>query len=528
MMTGKRWIPLVVLAAALALLAGATVWAATSAQEPEPSAPLAPVGTSFTYQGKLEDEGVPVDGSCDMEFRLYDAAVFGRQIGPTIPQKVPVDDGLFTVELDFGGSVFRGSARWLDVKVKCGVPVFTDLGRQELTAVPFALYALDAPWDGLPYAGVVVVAKSGGDFTSVQAAIDSITSADVDNPYLVWIAPGVYEEGVTMAPYVHLQGAGQEATIISSDTPETLYLAAHASIRDLTVLNAGTAYTDHAIFASSSDTVTGTLLANVTVRGQGSGHWSQGITLEGSDTSATLLDVTAHAEGGSDYNYGLKIRSGATAILQGGSFTARGGSITAYAIYNHDAGNTLEATGVFALAENTTGGSRGLYNNAAATLRGGTFAAHGGQIIYGIQNDDGSNAVLEAQSVTAEALDGTALSHGLNNAGGASATLHGGSFTAGGGSSAARGIYSSESGTVLQANGVSALAEDSGYNYGLDCGSTGSAYVTLSVLEGSYKSVYRNDNTEVTHSRLVDGDVSGSGTCVAVSYGTTWYENTCP
>jgi hypothetical protein len=529
MRTGKRWISLAVLAAALALLAAATVWAATAAQEPEPAAPLEALGTHFTYQGKLEDDGAPVDKLCQMEFRLYAGpGEFAKLVGGPILRDVTVDHGLFTVpDLDFGSTPFQGFARWLDIEVKCaGDHGFTDLGRQELTAVPYALYALDAHWDGLPYSGVVVVAKSGGDYTSVQAAIDSITTADADNPYLVWIAPGVYEEQVTMAPYVHLQGAGQEATVLSNDAnAATLYLAAHASVRDLTVLN-GRAGTDSiAIFASSSANVSGTLVADVTAGGQGIATWGQGIGLYGSSTSVTLLDVTAHAECDCERNYGLRIESGATAIVEGGSFAARGASVFNFGIYNHD--STLEATDVFALAESDHT-NWGLFSDATATLRGGTFAAHGGNNASGIENE-GSDAILEAQSVTAEGLDGGTFSYGLSNTDGGSATLHGGSFTARGGSSGTRGLYNSGTGSVLQANGVSALAEDGDYNYGLSCGSTGSAYVTLSVLEGSYKSAYGNANTQITHSRLVDGDVSGTGTtCIAVSWGTTWYENTCP
>jgi hypothetical protein len=528
-MTRRRWILLTLIAAALALLAAATVWAAAGAQESEPAAPLEALGTAFTYQGKLEEDGVPKDSTCDMAFELYDAAALGRQIGSTILMRgVVVEEGLFTVELDFASTPFGGYRRWLDVQVQCaGDREFTELGRQELTAVPYALYALDAAWGGLPYAGVVVVAKSGGDYGSVQAAIDSITTASAETPYLVWVAPGVYEEQVTMAPYVHLQGAGQDATTIRSDAATALYLAGHTSLRDLTVLNAGTSPTAYAIQARASDIVSGTLVTDVTARAQGTGYWVQGIRLVGSDTNVRLLDVTAHAEGGSDYNFGLGLEAGAAAVLQGGSFTVSGGQ-EAYAIDSPSTGNTLEATGIFALAENAASISCGLENNGTATLHGGTFAAHGGDQACGIYNG-GIDASLEAESVTAEGLDATTVSRGLDNALGASATLHGGSFTARGAGSDAHGIANRGTGATLQATGISAVAKDASTNYGLYefSSSVPSSQVTLSILEGSDNSVY-GDNATITHSRLVGGGVNGWSTCVAVSYGSDFYPDSCP
>jgi pectin methylesterase-like acyl-CoA thioesterase len=172
-----------------------------------------------------------------------------------------------------------------------------------IAAVPYALQAEKVKG----YANVVVVAKSGGDYTSVQAAIDSITDAAADNPYLVGVAPGVYEEQVTMKPYVHLQGAGQETTIITSaasssgdwpPTEFTLVLASDTSLRDLSVGNSGTG--DHNVALLATAGMTRTLVADVTAQAQGSGAVNFAIFLGGSGTDVTLQGVTALAENGSD------------------------------------------------------------------------------------------------------------------------------------------------------------------------------------------------------------------------------------
>ncbi|MCG3126991.1 MAG: hypothetical protein CHACPFDD_01847 [Phycisphaerae bacterium] len=109
------------------------------------------VTTVFTYQGQLKLSGSPADGAYDMRFRLYDAATVGNQVGSmqvhdgvTNPA-VNVVDGLFNVDLDFGG-VFDGTALWLEIEVRPDGPdAYTTLQpRQPLTAAPFALFALNA------------------------------------------------------------------------------------------------------------------------------------------------------------------------------------------------------------------------------------------------------------------------------------------------------------------------------------------------------------------------------------------------
>ena len=136
-----------------AILLLATAVGLTYAQGPEPPSHHASqesLGTAFTYQGQLRLNGEPVNEECEMAFRLYDHATTGSQVGTPITETVVISDGLFTQSLDFGSGAFVGDARWLGIQVQCqGDLGFTDLGRQALTATPYALHALSVPWSGL-------------------------------------------------------------------------------------------------------------------------------------------------------------------------------------------------------------------------------------------------------------------------------------------------------------------------------------------------------------------------------------------
>ena len=46
--------------------------------------PLAaqPLGTAFTYQGRLQDGGAPANGPYDFRFMLFDGPAAGSQVGP--------------------------------------------------------------------------------------------------------------------------------------------------------------------------------------------------------------------------------------------------------------------------------------------------------------------------------------------------------------------------------------------------------------------------------------------------------------
>lgn len=103
-------------------------------------------GTAFTYQGRLNNGGIPANGSYDLQFAIYDAATNGNQIGPILTNAATtVNDGLFAVTLDFGG-IFGGQSYWLDISVRTnGGGAFTQLvPPQPMAPVPYAIMAANA------------------------------------------------------------------------------------------------------------------------------------------------------------------------------------------------------------------------------------------------------------------------------------------------------------------------------------------------------------------------------------------------
>jgi hypothetical protein len=142
----------------------------------------APASRAFTYQGRLAQGGVPVNGPVTLRFSLWnmegtgDPPVGGVVLGgPQVVPGVAVSDGLFTVRLnaadEFGPVAFNGEERWLQVEV-CDDSTCTSatvLGpRQAMTATPYAAHAL-GPWQ-LSGTSVTYAAGDVGIGTSTPAA----------------------------------------------------------------------------------------------------------------------------------------------------------------------------------------------------------------------------------------------------------------------------------------------------------------------------------------------------------------------
>ena len=127
----------------IGILLGAAAFRTTSA-----------VDSRFTYQGQIRNGEALVDGNIDVRFTLWDSLDSGTTVGSAVTKtNLPVADGRFATELDFGSSAFAGDSRWIQMEVRspAGSGQYLALSpRQMINAVPYALYSLNgglSPWN---------------------------------------------------------------------------------------------------------------------------------------------------------------------------------------------------------------------------------------------------------------------------------------------------------------------------------------------------------------------------------------------
>ena len=144
-------------------------------------AQAAPLGTAFTYQGRLAIGTNVANGNYDLKFSVYDASSIGNQVGNSLTNAATgVTNGLFAVTLDFGSGVFTGEARWLEIAVRTnGGGAFTALSpRQPITPAPYSLYAPSAGTATTAITASNAVPGSVGNAALAVGAVDSSRIAD--------------------------------------------------------------------------------------------------------------------------------------------------------------------------------------------------------------------------------------------------------------------------------------------------------------------------------------------------------------
>jgi Domain of unknown function DUF11/Fibronectin type III domain len=188
-----------------------------------------------------------------------------------------------------------------------------------------------APTGPLVPSNIVYVAPTGGDHTSIQAAINAASAtASPINPILIRIAPGVYFGQITLKDYVDVEGSGPNVTQIAyGGVGGTVITGAQSEMRNLSVVNLNNASNPgaNAIFQTGNTAGGSTKLSNVTLVADGPTDnlavYVGGGTLliSGSDVRAapsgtqTTLEVGIFATGAT-----------ASVIFKNGSLSANAGS----------------------------------------------------------------------------------------------------------------------------------------------------------------------------------------------------------
>ena len=148
---------------------------------------------------------------------------------------MPVTNGLFTVTINPGASVFTGAPRWLSIVAKTnGASVYEQISpRQPITATPYAIRASDAATAASVSAGAVgTTAIQNGAVDSSRIADGTIVAGDLSAPLLsntfwrvagnVGTSPATHFLGTTDGQALRIQASAVGINSVSPDRPLTV------------------------------------------------------------------------------------------------------------------------------------------------------------------------------------------------------------------------------------------------------------------------------------------------------------------
>ncbi len=323
-------------------------------------------GTAFTYQGRLNVNGTTTGGLYDFRFKLYSDPLGDTQAGSSyITNAIPVNNGLFTVAIDFGPGIFTGSNYWLEVDVKTNnAGAYTDLNPlQPLTPAPYAVFANTASnlSGALPaaqivgpvpaanisgtYNNAVTLNNSGnniaGSFTGNGAGVTNVNAATLNG----LPAAGFWQTGGNNVTAGQILGStnsqplaidisGQRALLITTNPGDSANIVAGAAanlidpgIEGGVIAGGGT--TNFSGMSSGNH-----LSANFGLIGGGSGNWIQA----GADHAAVIAgwnntiasgayeSVIAGGENNSNGSHWVFLGAGTLNVIQpGADYSVLGG-----------------------------------------------------------------------------------------------------------------------------------------------------------------------------------------------------------
>ena len=402
---------------------------------------VTPQGTAFTYQGLLKQDGATYNGPADVVFDLFDAAIGGVQVGPSLVftaangNPVAVQAGVFNVTLDFGPSVFNGSTsdqRFLRIIVNGNAVV-------PRTPVQSAPYALQSRTSELAYT------VSNG----------AIGVAQID------------------------QGAVQSRV---SGT-----CTAGSSIRVVAANGSVTCQPD----ANSGGTITGITVGAGLSGGGNSGNVAVGLANPLTISGSTALGVVQANNAGNGNALRGTSASG-TAIFGFGSTGTQGESNSAggRGVVGYSSATTTSTIGVYGQADSPDGHGVGGYSPGGVGVFASSASGHGVQAISGSGTGLlalGANAVAPATSAAYGVFALTLDSSGAGVHGASDVTAGTGvrGSSAGNGATGVRGVATGVTGTGVSGSGSIGVSGSSQVASGIGVSGTGSVLGSTGVRGSS-------------------------------------------
>ncbi|MBN1470593.1 MAG: hypothetical protein JW925_02345 [Syntrophaceae bacterium] len=320
-----------------------------------------------------------------------------------------------------------------------------------------------------PLKNIVTVAKANGKFTDPVAAVASITDASEINPYLVVIAPGVYEvtSPLQMKQYVDIIGSGVNVTTITGNISE------------------GTEAESAIIKGASFSTLSSLFVSN----SGGGGVYSIGLYISKDVSYMNVNNVNFYAAGGTQTR-AIHNEAAVTTIRHVNIKINNSGGKTGIGIYNINASSDM-----YDIVSNISYGTNsfGIYNvSTSGSMNDVNIRAHDSTNNCGVYN--GSSLKIMMNNVDIYTYYGRE----------------------------GYGVYNSDS--FITMTNVSTVVDD-GSGYGV-YNDDSSPDIRRSTLDGPLDGLFTKGDgiTRVSQSTIIHGagvDTGGANMCVACDNGNS-------
>lgn len=229
---------------------------------------------------------------------------------------------------------------------------------------------------------IITVAKSGGNFTKLSDAMDSIQNATSDSPYLIRIAPGTYVEssGIPIKSNVYVEGAGQGLTTLSCNDPINcsallfMNITGRTRISGLSIIQDGASRTGVSI--SGDAQLCDIAIEDIEIRVDGTGGINKGIAASGCN-SVSIKNTKVNVESGQD-TYGIESYQVGDLIIEDADVSASEGSRWNMGIDDNGSTDVTIRRSRFEVIRGTSARALNARNGAVFTIRDSEFSAFSG------------------------------------------------------------------------------------------------------------------------------------------------------